>query len=251
MTALQRATPATRRVLAQARFETTALLRHGEQLLVSVVLPVLALVGLALTSVPDLGEPERIDLVVPGVLGLAVVSSAFTGQAILLAYERRYGVLRLLGTSPVGIGGVVAAKGIAVLAVVAVQVGVLTVVGTALGWRPAVAGIAPALVLVALGVLTFVGWACVLGGRLRAEAVLALANLFWVLMLTLGGLVLSAELLPDALGSVVAWLPTAALGEGLRVALTAGAWPWVDLALLAGWGAVGGLLAVRLVRWSD
>src|SRR5476649_166748 len=90
------AAPARTRVLAQARFETGTLLRNGEQLLVAVVLPAMALVGLALSHSPSLGPGRRIDLAVPGVLALAVISTAFTGQAISTAFDRRYGVLRLL-----------------------------------------------------------------------------------------------------------------------------------------------------------
>lgn len=251
MTTAARARPARQRVLAQAGFEASGLLRHGEQVLVSMVLPVLALVGLAMTSVPDLGDGERVAVATPGVLGLAVVSSAFTGQAILLAYERRYGVLRLLGTTPLGAGGLLAAKAGAVLAVVMLQVGLIAVVALVLGWRPALTGLAPALVVIAVGVVTFVAWACVLGGRLRAEAVLALANLCWVLMLALGGLILSSEHLPDAWGSIVAWLPAALLGDGLRAALLTGSWPLVEVGLLALWGGLGAAVAIRIARWSD
>ena len=96
--------PRGRRVLAQARFEAEILVRNGEQLLVSLVLPVLAMLALTATSYPDLPEP-RIALVAPGVLALAIVSTAFTGQAIQTAFDRRYGVLRLLATSPVGTDG--------------------------------------------------------------------------------------------------------------------------------------------------
>ena len=71
---------------------------------------------------PDLGPGPRADLATAGALALAVVSTAFTGQAISTGFDRRAGVLRLLGTTPLGRGGLLAAKGVAVLSVLAVQV---------------------------------------------------------------------------------------------------------------------------------
>ena len=72
---LSPAEPRGRRVRAQARFEAEILVRNGEQILVALVLPVLALLALVASPYPELPEP-RIALVAPGVLALAVVSTA-------------------------------------------------------------------------------------------------------------------------------------------------------------------------------
>ncbi|OLT15862.1 ABC transporter [Serinicoccus sp. CUA-874] len=242
------------RVLAQARFEAVGLLRHGEQLLVSVVLPVLALLGLSVLTSPELAVGpwagrDRLDVLTPGVLALTVLSTAFTGQAILLGFERRWGVLRLLGTTPLGRGGLLLAKVLSVLGVLVLQLGVVAVVGLTLGWEPRADGLAPALLAVVLGVAAFVTLAACLGGTLRAEAVLALANLVWVLLAGLGGVVLPAAALPGQV--VVAWLPSAALGDALRSALVLGEWDLRAMLVLAGWAVLGGLLARRVLRWSD
>ncbi len=196
------AAPARQRVLARASFETRSLLANGEQLLVSVVLPALALVGLALASVPDLGPEPRADVALAGALALAVVSTAFTGQAISTGFDRRAGVLRLLGTTPLGRGGLLAAKCLAVLSVLAVQVVVLGALGLALGARPEAGGILPMLVTLLLGSATFVALALLLAGTVRAEAVLAIANLVWVLLLGLGRAVPDR---PAARGAGHAW----------------------------------------------
>jgi ABC-2 type transport system permease protein len=243
------AAPPRRRVLAQASFETRALLTNGEQLLVSLVLPALALVGLSLASVPDLGPGPRVDLALAGTLALAVVSTAFTGQAIATGFDRRAGVLRLLGTTPLGRDGLLAGKAIAVLSVLGVQVVVLGALGVALGARPAASGILPALVSLLLGSATFVALALLMAGTLRAEAVLALANLVWVLFLGLGTLV-PTDRLPGPLADLAAVLPSGALGDALRTALVDGGWPWGPWAVLVAWGAVAGVLASRLFRWS-
>jgi ABC-2 type transport system permease protein len=236
-------------VLTRAGFETRVLLANGEQLLVSLVLPALALIGLTSASVPDLGAGPRADLATAGALALAVVSTAFTGQAISTGFDRRAGVLRLLGTTPLGRGGLLAAKGLAVLSVVALQVVVLVTLGVALGARPDAGGILPTLVSLLLGSAAFVALALLLAGTLRAEAVLAVANLLWVLLLGLGVLV-PTGLLPGALGTVAALLPSGALGDAVRLSFVDGGWPWPQWAVLAGWAVVGGLLTRRFFRWG-
>ena len=174
------------RVRAQGLFELRLLLRNGEQLLVSLILPLLALIGLAMSTVPSLGPGRRIDIAVPGVLALCVISSAFTAQAIATGFDRRYAVLRYLGVTPLGRDGLLAGKAVATLAMVGVQVLVIGGVGLVLGWRPSGAGLVIAPVFLVLGVWVFVALALVLAGLLRAEGVLAVANLLWVLFLVLG-----------------------------------------------------------------
>lgn len=240
-----------RRVLAQAGFETRTLLGNGEQLLVALVLPVLALVALVVSAVPDLGPGRRVDVATAGVLALAVVSTAFTGQAIQTGFDRRYGVLRLLGTTPLGRDGLLVAKTLAVTAVLLVQVLVLGALGAVLGWRPAAAGLPLAVVTLLLGAAAFVALAMVVAGTMRAEAVLAVANLLWVLLLGVGGLVIPADRLPDAAAAVVRWLPSAALGDGMRTALVDGSVPWREWGLLLLWTLGLGAVAARTFRWDD
>jgi len=243
------AAAARRRVLSRAGFETRTLLANGEQLLVSVLLPCLVLAGLALGSVPDLGPGSRADLATAGALALAVVSTAFTGQAISTGFDRRAGVLRLLGTTPLGRGGLLAAKGVAVLSVLALQVVLLGALGAALGARPDAGGILPTMVSLLLGSAAFVALALLLAGTLRAEAVLAVANLAWVLLLGLGVLA-PTDQLPGGLATVAALLPSGALGDAVRLSFVDGAWPWSQWAVLVAWAVVGGLLTRRFFRWG-
>jgi len=249
------AAPARERLVAQAAFEVRSLLRNGEQLLVSMVLPLLALVTLVMAApqvmLSEYPDAAAADVAVPGVLGLAVVSTAFTGQAIALAYERRYGVLRLLGTTPLGRTGLMVSKAAAVLAVVALQTVVIGIVGAFLGWRPSVPGTLALVPVLLAGLAAFAAMGALVGGRLRAEAVLALANLLWVLFLGCG-LLLPLSALPDGPAAAVALTPPGALGEGLRAA-TLGQPVVVAQAVgvLAAWAAVLGALAARALRWSD
>ncbi|HET8600237.1 MAG TPA: ABC transporter permease [Segeticoccus sp.] len=245
------AAPPRTRVLAQARFEATTLLRNGEQLLVSLVLPALALVALHYAHQPSLGPGRRIDVVVPGALALAVLSTAFTGQAIATGFDRRYGVLRLLGVTPLGRTGLLLAKAVAVLVVELLQSVVLGAIGLALGWHPHWVGVLPALLVGLVGTWAFVALALLLAGTIRAEGVLALANLIWILLLGIGGVLIPRTVLPDGLSAAVRWLPSAALGDGLRTAFTTAHVALVPVLVLVGWGLVATVLASRLFRWSD
>jgi ABC-2 type transport system permease protein len=239
--------PAARRILAQARFDARVLLRNGEQLLLTLVLPALLLVGLTLAGVPDLGPGPRIDVVAPGVLALAVLSTAFTGQAIGTAFDRRYGVLRLLGTTPLGRSGLLAGRVLAVLAVEVVQVVVLGAIAVALGWRPGAANVVLWLPVWLLGTAAFVALGLLLAGTLRSEAVLAAANLVWVLLVALGGVVVP---LHGTLGQVAAALPSGALGNASRAALQHGRLDVAALGVLVVWTLAASLAAVRWFRWE-
>jgi ABC-2 type transport system permease protein len=248
---MNRAAPAQERVLAQTLFETGTLLRNGEQLLVALVLPAMALVGLAASHSPSLGPGRRVDLAVPGVLALAVISTAFTGQAIATAFDRRYGVLRLLGVSPLGRGGLLAAKALAVLTIEVLQGLVIGALGLALGWHPHWLGLFAAGLLALVGTWAFVALAMLMAGSLRAEGVLALANLIWITLLGLGGVIVAPALMPSGLSHVAALLPSGALGDGLREAFIGGRLAAMPLLVLLVWAVLATALASRTFAWSD
>jgi len=194
---------------------------------------------------------RRIDVAVPGVLALAVISTAFTGQAISTAFDRRYGVLRLLGVSPLGRSGLLVAKALAVLTIELLQFIVIGALGLALGWHPHWLGLFPAALLALAGTWTFVALALLLAGTLRAEGVLALANLIWILLLGLGGVIVPPGQLPAGLSHLATLLPSGALADGLRQAFIGGGLAAIPLLVLVAWGAVATYLASRTFRWSD
>ena len=241
------AAPARRRVVRHALTEVRLLVRNGEQLLLALVIPLAILVLAAATG----GRFVPLGSAAPSVLGLAVWSSAFTSVAIATGFERRYGVLERLAATPLGRGGLLLGKVLAVGLVLLGQLVVLVVVALLLGWRPAYTGgsLLAGAALVVLAAATFVALALLLAGRLRAEATLAVANLVYVVLLVGGGLVIDVSRYPRAVRPLVEALPTAALGEGLRAGasgLVAG-WPF---AVLGGWLVVAGLLARRTFRWT-
>lgn len=244
------AAPVARMVSAQARLELGLLMRNGEQLLLTLVIPVVLLVALTLVGVVDLGDGRRVDVVTPGILALAVMSTAFTAQAISTGFDRRSGALKLLGATPLPRWALVAAKTLAVLAVEVLQVTVIVITAVILGWDPQGSWLA-AIVLLVLGTAAFSALGLALAGVLRAEATLAVANGIYLLLLLGGGVVIPLAALPPAMAAVVQWLPSAALGGGLRVVLLAGEpLPWVAVAILVGWAAAGVLVAARTFRWE-
>lgn len=245
------AAPASQRVLAQTAFEARAILRNGEQLLVTIIVPVLVLVGLSrVTAIElDTGGASRIDFLTPGILALAVMTSSFTSQAIASSFDRRNGVLRLLSTTPLGRGGLLAGKVLGVLVVELVQVVVIGAVALLLGWRPDPAGIALAVVAIVLGTAAFTALALLVAGTLRAEAVLALANLLLLVLAVAGGVVIPASQLPGPMAHVALLLPSGALGEAMRETLMHGVLPPWSVVVLVGWTAALGWGASRLFRW--
>ncbi|EID52509.1 ABC transporter permease [Saccharomonospora xinjiangensis] len=237
-------------LFTHARTEIGLTLRHGEQILLTLLIPLALLVGMSLLDVvpvPD-GVEHRIDWVTPRILALAVMSSAFTGQAIALGFDRRYGVLKRLAATALPRWLLVLGKLVAALVVVAVQVVVLGGVAAALGWSPSPAGLAAALVYLVAGTVAFGALGVLLGGALRAETVLALANIVWFALLLAGGIVLGTDALPGFLASVVPYLPSGALAEGLTTALTDGVPSWTPVAVLAAWAAAATALATRTTK---
>jgi ABC-2 type transport system permease protein len=237
-----------RMLAAQSGTELRLALRNGEQVLLTLLIPIVLLVGLSTLDVVPLPEP-RVAAVVPGVLALAVMSTAFTGQAIALGFDRRYGVVRRLAATALPRWLLVAGRLVAVLGVVALQVVVLCALAVALGWRPEPSGLGWALLLVLLGCAAFGSLGILLGGSLRAEITLAVANLVWFVLLLAGGIVVPLGMLPRPLAGVGAVLPSGALAEGLRTALSAGHAPSaVQVLVLVGWTVVASALALRTVK---
>jgi len=166
-----------------------------------------------------------------------------------LGFDRRYGVLKRLAATALPRWLLVAGRVSAALAVVVVQLVLLGAVAAGLGWRPAVSGVGWAVLLVLLGTLAFGALGVLLGGALRAEIVLAVANVVWFVLLLAGGIALPPAMLPPGLAELAGVLPSGALAEGLRSALVDGTAPgWQPLATLLAWGAAAVLVSARTTR---
>ena len=245
------AAPLPRQLVAQASMEARLLLRNGEQLLIAVVIPVIVLIG-AVRGTEEVGldlDGRPVDVLTPGVLALAVMSTAFTSLAIATGFERRYGVLKRLGTAPLARSTLLGGKVVALLLVEVIQFVVIGGVGFALGWDGvSVDGLVAVVLAALLGTAAFASLGMLLAGSLRAEATLAAANLVYLLLLAGGAVVLPADQY-GGLGDVVRWLPSGALGEAMRAACDATV-AGRDLAVLAGWTVLGSMMTARTFKWE-
>jgi ABC-2 type transport system permease protein len=238
-------------VRSQTGLELRMMLRNGEQLLLTVVIPVLVLTVFSSIEVMDLGtRHERIDFLAPGVLALAVLSTAFTGLAIGTGFERRYGALKRLGATPLPRWALLVSKALAVLMVEVLQTALICAVAFSLGWTPHGSLLAVAVLMLA-GTAAFSAIGLLMAGTLRAEATLAAANLCYLLFLVSGGIAVPLDRFPDGARPLLDALPAGALSEGLREVLRGGsALSLTHVAVLAAWAAVAGLLTARTFRWE-
>ena len=243
------------RVIEQGRYETMAMLRNGEQLMLNIIFPVMALFALRFTGLIDeyansVGV-SRMDAAVPGVLALCVISTALSGQGIATGFDRRYGVLRFLATTPLGRNGLIMGKCIAVLVVVAIQFTLVAALGYGLGWRPDAIAVSRSIITMLMGAGAFTALGLLIAGTVRAEATLAIVNIAWVILAGAGGVVFPLKSFPDWYAGVVAWSPSAALGDALRGNFIQHEWLADPHWVLIVWTVVIGFIASRKFKWSD
>jgi ABC-2 type transport system permease protein len=240
--------PMGRILRSQIRMELVLTVRRGEAVVLAMGVPLLVLLGAGLTKVTNVPGGDRLAFVVPGVLALTVMSTAFTGQAITTGYERSYGVLKRLGASPLTRPGLLFAKTAAVLSLIVVQLAVLAAVGVAVGWRPHLGQLVPAFGVTVLATAAYSGLALLLASVLRPETTTGAATLIYVLMLAAGGIMFAA---PDLGPAGPFLLPLAAHAEALRSTLShdASLRPEIWLSL-TGWAVVCLTAAARKFRWE-
>src|SRR5271165_3363075 len=225
-----------RMLAAQFGLELKLLLRNGEQLLLTMFIPITLLVGLTLLPLGSFGN-NRAATFVPVIMALAV------------AFDRRYGALKRLGATALPVWGIIAGKSLAVVTVVFLQAIILGAIGFALGWRPHPASLALGAVIIALGTAGFAALGLLLGGTLRAEIVLAVANLLWFVFAGLGALTVDTDMIAAPVKWAARLTPAGALTEALSQAMTV--WvDWFGVAVLAAWGGLAALAALRWFRFS-
>lgn len=234
---------------AQTLVEFRLLLRNGEQVGLTLVIPLLLTLFFNLPLLYAI-EGRRIDFVVPSILALSVMSAAFTGLAIGTGFERKYGVLKRLGATALPRTVLIAAKTLAVLCLEIIQIVLVCGLGFALGWHPA--GDAYwAVVLILLGTLAFGGLGMLLAGVLRAEVTLAAANLIWIVLLFCGGIAIPLTKFPHAVADGLRLLPSAALSDGLHAVLQDDTgFPVRPVVTLLVWALIAVPAAARWFRWE-
>jgi len=250
---VSRPAPLVRATIAQTAVELRLTTRRGENLLAMLGIPAAMLLLFGSAQVlPAPASGSRVDVLLPGILALAIVATGLVNLGIATAYERSYGVLKRLGGSPLGRPGLIAAKILAVLVIELVLLGLLTALAAGvLGWRPSGSVTWPLLIAsVGLGTATFAGLGLAMAGALRAEATLLLANVLFLLVLAVGGVLIPVADLPEPMNQLAAVLPPAALTEVLRLALGSGGGGVQAVIVLAAWAVIAVALAIRTFRWD-
>lgn len=238
---------------SQVAMELRLLSRNGEQLLLTLVIPLVLLVlGTRSNDVVDLGAGRSIDIITPGILALAVLSTSFTSLAIATGFERRYGVIKRLGASPLPRWGLMFGKIGAIAIIEIIQLTLLSVVGLLLGWEPhgGVTAFGQMVLLAILGTAAFGALGLLIAGTLRAEATLAVANLVYVLLLVGGGLLVPLSRYPEAARHLLELLPSGALGQGLRDTFAGDGPGAFSVVVLIVWTVCCGLGVSRTFKWE-
>jgi ABC-2 type transport system permease protein len=235
---------------AQTAMEFKLLLRNGEQVGLTLLIPLLLEFFFNLPLLYSLGTPRRIDFVVPSIIALAVMSAAFTGLAIGTGFERKYAVLKRLGATALPRSVLIGGKTLSVLLLELVQLVLVCAFGLALGWHPHGDPFA-ALLLVVLGTFAFGGLALLVAGTLRAEMTLGVANLIWLVLLFAGGIAVPLSKYGGAARDILQFLPSAALSDGLHEVLLNGqGLPLRETLTLLVWACLAIPAAARWFRWE-
>ena len=240
----------TQAIAAQTRVELMMTLRRGESLMVTLAIPVGILVFFGKVDALSTVKGDPLDFLVPGVLALAVMANAMVSLGIATGFERRYGVLKRLGSTPLSRGGLLAAKTLQVLIVEIIQAGVIIATALALGWH-ADAGIVAAIGFLLVGTVAFAGVGMLMAGTLRAEANLAAANGLFLVLMFLGGMAYPLTKLPSAVEAIARLLPAAALSECVRAVLRNTSLPTGALVVLLVWAVAAPVAAARWFRWEE
>jgi ABC-2 type transport system permease protein len=245
------AAPLPRQIVQQTLFELLLTLRRGENILVTLIIPVALLIFFAsLNIVPGING-NAINFLLPGILALAIIAAGMVNLGIATAYERYYGVLKRLGGSPLSRGGLIIAKVISILILEVVQVVLLVAVAMLLyGWRPE-GSLGLTLLAIALGTVAFSALGLAMAGALRAELTLGGANALFLLCLLISGGILPLDRLPGPLAAVAQISPAAALTQALQASMTANAaFPTTALITLSVWALAMLVLAITTFKWE-
>jgi ABC-2 type transport system permease protein len=238
---------------AQTRVELVLTLRRGESVLLTLIIPIMLLVFFSSVDILPVAikGQDPVDFLAPGVLALAVMSTAMVGLGIATGFERQYGVLKRLGSAPLGRPRLLGAKTASILGVEVLQAVVLVGVAVALGWSPAHSSFGSAALAMLLATVAFAGLGLLMAGTLRGEMVLAAANGLYLLLLLVGGMVVPLSKLPSVIRPVARALPSGALSDALHHSLggghVSGSGYWV---VLAAWAVLAPAAAATLFRWE-
>lgn len=238
-----------RALVAQARAELVMTMRRGESVLLALGIPVLLLFFFSVVDVLPTGT-RAVRFLFPGIVALAVMSTAMVSTAIATGFERQYGVLKRLQVTPLGRPRLLAAKIVGILAIEALQVFVLTAEALALGYRFRGPDLLAAALAIVAATVAFTGLGMLMAGSLPALTTVAAANGVYLVLLLLSGMLIPLDELPRSVAGVARLLPSTALADALRAALAGTGVPGRAWIVLAAWAAAAPSVAAWRFRWE-
>ena len=235
----------------QFRLERKLFWRNPSAAFFSFVLP---LTLLLLVASVFANEQDELEVLIPGIAGMSVMATTFNAMAFNLTFLREQGILKRLRGTPIPAASYFAGFLGNAVANAFVQVGLVVVIGHVVydvswprDWGALIA-------FTAVGVVTFGALGIALSHAIpNFDSAAAYVNAVFLPAIFISGVFYSSESLPPVLDAVANALPLKHVIDGFAGAIVTGR-GLVDnagaLAIVAGWGAVGLLLAVRGFRWE-
>jgi ABC-2 type transport system permease protein len=210
------------------------------------------------TSSQSSSEPgsRYIDFLIPGLLGMNLMNSGMWGVGFALVEMRQRKLLKRFVATPMRRSDFLLALASSRLVLMVIEVGLLLGFGVIVfhmrvqGWR----SILSVMMLGALGAVTFGGVGLLTACRAqKIESVSGLINLVMMPMWIFSGVFFSYDRFPAIAHPFIKALPLTALNDALRATILEGASLGSQsgrLLVLAVWGGVSFVLALRWFRWT-
>ena len=195
-----------------------------------------------------------VDFLVPGLLGMNVMSSGLWGVGWVIVEDRQKKLLKRMVATPMRRSEYLLAFVIMRMLFLVVEVPVLVGFAMLAFGTPMRGRLVDLGVLMAVGAMAFAGLGLLVGSRARnSQTVAGLINLVIMPMVVLSGVFFSSRHFPALLQPVIRVLPLTALNDGLRAIMNDGVTLGSlsgELLLLALVGAGSFGLALRWFRWT-
>lgn len=235
----------------QFRIERKLFWRNPTAAFFGFVLPLALLLLVASTFASD---PDELDVLIPGIAGLSVMATTFNSLAYNLTALREQGILKRMRGTPMPASAYLAGFLGSAVANAFVQVGLIVAAGHLVydvswpqDWLELV-------VFTAVGVATFGALGVALAHVIpSSDAAPAYVNAIFLPAIFISGVFYSDDSLPQALRTIAEILPLTHMIDGLSDAIVGGSGLGDQLgalAVVAAWGVLGLVLAVRGFRWD-
>lgn len=196
-----------------------------------------------------------IDIIMPGILAMAIMTSAVIGISTGISRYREQKLLKRLSATPIKVRVFLMAEVLSYLVVNLIQIGLIILLAR-VAFDVKVYGnyfILIATCLIGSVIFLNIGFA-VAGYSKNTKTAEALSQVITMPMMFFSGVFFSTETLPKVVAKVVTFLPLTPLVDALRkVSIDAGGWVdiWQKLAFMGGWIIVSFLLAWRVFKFRD